>query len=863
MDGLFDKIGLIKPPEKSHLEIEVRFFIDERKKDESITHAYTSAQAERLAKELINKYKSEPKTISQTINFINDSNVKQMVFHNGEQQKDKLTHYRKDKIIKPMTLTHNVLPSYRFSASFETEIEEFSVSKAQLARIRLRYTINLGNWQLDITLVKNVSDFSNPVKLKSAKTAMLFPIDINNFIEKAPWSFADIFEFELEYIGEAPFSEASLLEVDKIFEKTFILADELVGDSSSGPSNNSTNDYQQKIYEVAKLVRQKDAYKFQKSEGIKQLSNQVIELDKNMFLADVLKNITNYYITDKIDGSRAILYIKDRRCYVITKDLKSFDIDISGTYIFDSEEYKDEYYLFDVLVFDGVNLTNKPFQDRLAYLEKFNIPKFQNKLFERLTSDFQNQVAKFKNRKVPYETDGIILTPANETYFDMKVYKYKPIDKLTIDFLIKKCPSKLLGISPYIDKPGKTLYLLFSGMRHDTFNQLNLSFVRNYEDIFPGIDKRHLPKYFPYQFQPSNFTFAYLYWDSKDSLDGEVGEFVCGPCVKNLAYSVGDDLWVLKRLREDRKIEVARGNYFGNNYKVAELTWMSYNEPLVIEDLKISNYFQENDSQLQKASRNFNSYVKAQIFEQFKNTDWVMDLASGKGQDLFRYSSYGFKNVVFLEIDNVALLELVNRKHQLHKTNSINIQLHQMDLTANYVDNIERLSDIDVQKVDLIVCNFAFHYMLENKKSLLNVAKFINHYLKPGGRFIFTAFDGKEIIKLLNENKGEWTVKQDSAIKYSIKKQYSVNFLDPIGQKIDVLLPFSNDSYYSEYLVNIDYIVEEFSKLGFALEIDQTFGEYLDGYKKSNYHGFTALDDNDKKYVSLYHYYCLYKKKGK
>ena len=194
----------------------------------------------------------------------------------------------------------------------------------------------------------------------------------------------------------------------------------------------------------------------------------------------------------------------------------------------------------------------------------------------------------------------------------------------------------------------------------------------------------------------------------------------------------------------------------------------------------------------------------------------------------------------------------------------MNILTHQLDVNVDYKKNIEILNDISIPNdgVDLIICNFAFHYFIADKKRLLNVVKFISHYLKNGGRFIFTAFDGKDIIKLLNENNGNWTVNNGSEIKYSIKKQYDINMLQEIGQKIDVLLPFSNDNYYTEYLVNIDYIAGAFKEHNIILESDQSFSEYLDVFKKENKKVYDLLDNNDKKYVSLYHYYCLYKRKS-
>ena len=103
--------------------------------------------------------------------------------------------------------------------------------------------------------------------------------------------------------------------------------------------------------------------------------------------------------------------------------------------------------------------------------------------------------------------------------------------------------------------------------------------------------------------------------------------------------------------------------------------------------------------------------------------------------------------------------------------------------------------------------------------------------------------------------------KKGKEIKYSIKKQYKINVLEPIGQKIDVLLPFSNNDYYSEYLVNIEYIASEFSSYGITLETDQSFEEYLTEYKNTNYKGFNTMDTDDRKYSGLYHYYCFYKQK--
>lgn len=879
-------------PKGSNLELELRLIVDSRKQYDISSKTYHAEQTTDIAKQLIKKYQKNPATIEQTINFLAGDKVKQMNFVRGEQQKDKHTYYSKTRVIEPMFFLHTSLPAYRLNVAYETPIPEFPVKDATLARIRLRYCIALGDWRLDITLVKNVASFSNPALLKDAKNSMLFNIELSNFVEKAPWKVADTIEFELEYTGKQSDIRLDKLSIgNTLFDGILDNDDTALISTLTSVSQSSSSDvglqsgrYQSLIHQVAKYIKPKQADRFRKDFGMKQLSNQVIELDVNIYMKELHNYITDYYMTDKLDGTRAVCYLSPDGCYAITNTDVQLPIKTTSVYILDTEFYEDKYYIFDVMVFNDEVITEKPFSERLTYfdkvMEEFSSSKlFKTKPFIKLTNKYQTELASFKKEKKPYHVDGIVLTPASGEYDTMRVYKYKPTEHLTVDFLIKKCPDKLLGIKPYIPTKEKpNVYILFCGISKNVYIRLGMRLIR-VDELFPGLDYKNLPNYFPVQFQPSDKTYAYIFWSDKSDLDGEVGEF---SCIKGDS-SCQSCQWHLHRIREDRKVEVLRGNYYGNNYKVAEFVWMSYKTPLVIEDIPSAvadakstmdtkatmdtktSYFQEHDNQLQKASRNYNSFVKSNILSQFRSTEWVMDIASGKGQDLFRYGSFGIRNLVCLEIDQLALMELIARKHDfsaIKERGVMNIQVHQLDINNDYKENIEILSDISIyqQGMDLIMCNFAFHYFLASKKTLTNVIKFINHYLKPGGRFIFTAFDGKEIIQLLNENSGNWTVKVGNEVQYSIKKQYDVNFLDTIGQKIDVLLPFSKSNYYQEFLVNIDYIAGEFQSAGMTLEIDKGFGEFLDEYKKSNRKNYESMTPADKLYVSNYHYYCFYKR---
>jgi hypothetical protein len=623
-----------------------------------------------------------------------------------------------------------------------------------------------------------------------------------------------------------------------------------------GGALESNNNYQEIIYEISKYLKPHMSNKFKDEYGMKQLTNQVIELNKIIYLNELRDKITDYYITDKIDGKRTILYLSPSQNYAISDKLETLTIEnkFSDICILDTEAYNGNYYIFDVMVFEGKSLVKEPFKERMKYFDKFtDIDIIKNKPFIKLNNNFKTQIKEFKKKEDKYETDGLILTPFEGSYDSMKVYKYKPLDHLTVDFLIKKCPDKLL---PEKNINSKNTYLLFCGISKRVFYKLRMNLIKFYVDIFPNININNLPQYFPIQFEPSSKKDVYYYYDDNNDLDGEVGEFL---------YNIKTSKWELKRLREDRKIEVKRGNYFGNNYKIAELTWISYENPLVIEeddkddkdDKDVESYFQEHDNQLQKASRSYNSFVKSELFKKFKGTKWVIDLASGKGQDLFRYSQFNMENVLFLEIDKIALMELISRKHSFAEDknfkSNMNILIQNIDLLDSYEENIDKINNVyKDKKTDLIICNFAFHYLLKNKKSLKNICELINFYLKKNGKFMFTSFDGKKIINLLNENNGEWTIKVNNQIKYSIKKKFTGDKMEEIGQKVEVLLPFSNKLYYEEFIVNIETICEEFKKYGIVLETSESFSKYVNFYK-----GF--LDFNDRKYVNLYHYYIFTK----
>jgi hypothetical protein len=123
---------------------------------------------------------------------------------------------------------------------------------------------------------------------------------------------------------------------------------------------------------------------------------------------------------------------------------------------------------------------------------------------------------------------------------------------------------------------------------------------------------------------------------------------------------------------------------------------------------------------------------------------------------------------------------------------------------------------------DISSCQFAIHYMFENKQTFYNFMRNIAECTREGGYFIGTCYDGKTIFnKLRMKQQGESdTIYHNDKKVWSLTKDYdAVSFEDNItslGYKISVYQDSINQTI-SEYLVNFDFLVETMSNYGFRL----------------------------------------------
>jgi hypothetical protein len=598
--------------------------------------------------------------------------------------------------------------------------------------------------------------------------------------------------------------------------------------------------------------------------GFKQLGNQVKALTKNKYI-QILPRIQDYYITDKADGLHSFLMInKSYIKYITSENVVYLQVEntFNNEYIFDCEYIDNKLYIFDVILYNGENISKLTFNERYQFLLKFQEILTEKKLtdisikqfFKLTVANYQNSiVTMYKKQKdhKSYNIDGLIFIEMNMDYNRTINLKWKPIEFLTIDFLAIK--------TSVINQ-----YILTVGIKAGLVKAFNMHIEQKYHNLVKTLPFTTNTSYIPVPFYNSLIPNIYYYThNTTTDLHG---------CIIELSLNK-DMRWIFHKIRTDRTIELKTGSYYGNNYKIAEQTLASVLNPLDIKDLVAPYntlvkdiYFTKQDTDY-KFVKNFNNYVKNLLIMRQKNTKSILDLASGRGGDINKYISAGIKNALMLEIDTNAIEELINRKYTILDTEaykSCNIVVLQMDLNTDYKKNISTIKEHFVKniyvnsdnilenKTNVIFCHFALHYFLNSEKSAQNIISFVSHYLEKNGLFIVTIFDGQRVFDLLKRNNGVWKVDKKYMIKYLGKQP---NIFSGFVHKIDVLLPLSNVPY-QEPLIDLYALDKLFKKNNIYRVEEKNFNEMLPEYASNKNISF---NDTDTTFIGLYKY-VIYKK---
>lgn len=782
-----------------------------------------------------------------------------------------------------------------------TKTQPVQCSEGAVQGVRLAHTLSytlfqLPDWSLNFSVVKSITnpqEFST--RLQEYKESLLR--DYRDFASELSEQAFDMILIEMQFNGQV-LSKSDLIQAVHYVNQMVVPAE--------------PHAYQQMIYSMAKEIYRDSVTvgKFKERSGFKQLTPSAVELSRTIYFKDVLPTIDQFYITDKIDGQRALLQIVEyfkrsgNRRTSLGAEIISLSDEVRVVRSFDKKNARGveavktildtemvvrqgeaTFFAFDAVVIRGKKVSNLPFKMRFKefptvdeMLRKYKLGRA--KTFVKLTKDkYKEQLERFYEEALAseYEIDGIIFTPGGQhykeagargqrrdtEYYNTVSFKWKPVEQSTIDFYVMavapahaKQLRKAAGLHA---NSSEHLYALCSGVDMTTFKKLNLQFFEGY--TAPLSDNSH--QYFPIQFAPYDSPHMYLWSSSQSDLGGRVAEF---KFVKPDGSLLNKPEIV--RMRDDRVNDVRKGEYFGNALRYAELIWHSIKHPLTFEMLGLSvgdlgGYFAVTSESEYFASRAFNSYIKGELIKQHLEPPSLIDLMCGKGQDLARAIEMGFNEITMVDRDIDALYELLQRKYNLRlktKDASASVHIRQIDFENAYEDIIVQ-TELPTE-VSSAMLNFGVHYLCHDKSEhnknlpLADLFRLVDHVLRKQGRFLVTCFDGQAVFDLL-KGTDEWSTEGG---KYSIKKAYTSTELTDLNQAIDVRLPFSGDAYYREYLVNVGFLTSVAAEHGFELVTNESFSMMLKQFKRHNSKVFAQLDDADKQWIGLYSYMIFQKK---
>lgn len=159
-----------------------------------------------------------------------------------------------------------------------------------------------------------------------------------------------------------------------------------------------------------------------------------VTIDKNGLPKD-----SKFVVSRKADGVTVIVSI-GKTVNVIGERFKTYlkaKVSTTDEYIAIGELINNKIWLFDCLLAEGVNIINLPFEKRYTHLIKIINMKLDidNHSFN-IKRTFTNYIDVFSD-KDPYPDDGLIFNEMGKPYRKTRIFKYKPLDKQTIDLKAK------------------------------------------------------------------------------------------------------------------------------------------------------------------------------------------------------------------------------------------------------------------------------------------------------------------------------------------------------------------------------------------------------------------------------------------
>ena len=307
-------------------------------------------------------------------------------------------------------------------------------------------------------------------------------------------------------------------------------------------------------------------------------------LDKTTFVQKVLTSTVPYSLSLKADGDSVLLYVNNygKLLYVSDNDflsdhnLKMFEkLKSESFFILQAERIvNDSYYFYDFLPILDKSNRKLNFVQRYECLQNFVSQHGENLAAEQIFLKHfyisENMDVFKKNLRSillddlvscsEFPNDGIIFMSSNVLYHSSIVYKWKPVDRLTIDFLV---------LHNEYDEEYKLCSLMGVSQERS----------RKYKEVF--IKGRPAPE-----------NYKYVLYSTIDCSSGDDDEVIAQLnkdeeyyAIFECIYDVNLSKFRLVKLRKDKTVEFNQSGRGPNNIKVVEETMKLIRNPFDVEDI--------------------------------------------------------------------------------------------------------------------------------------------------------------------------------------------------------------------------------------------------------------------------------------
>lgn len=187
--------------------------------------------------------------------------------------------------------------------------------------------------------------------------------------------------------------------------------------------------------------------------------------------------------------------------------------------------------------------------------------------------------------------------------------------------------------------------------------------------------------------------------------------------------------------------------------------------------------------------RRFHNKVKEYLYNKYcKDTEYLLELCSGKGGDLHKWIHNDIKNVHGYDISEKNITECNRRVQQLRTKSPIvnNYNFFKLDLTRS--DSYEIIYKNNPDMFNIICCQFGIHYFFQSERYFNNILEILDKTLINNGYFIVTFMDDEMINKLF-DNKNMCYYEKDNEILYLLERENNHGIY---GNKLNITLNGNN-----------------------------------------------------------------------